>query len=129
MNNPLPRWEHPYYVFERSYEDYARSGPPHGHDQFTNVMDLDLPISRWTTVCKDDRLLNHLMTLFWTWDNYLSRCVDRHIFFEDLSCMGSAEGAIEGPRFCSSFLVNALLAMASVRRGFLDPDPRRIRGS
>lgn len=50
--------------------------------------------------------MNHLMTLFWTWDNTVEPILFRPLFEDDL-CNNSAA-------FCSPFLVNALLALSCV---------------
>ncbi|KAK1240310.1 hypothetical protein MKX08_007752 [Trichoderma sp. CBMAI-0020] len=73
-----------------------------------------LPISKWTRVSSDDVHLTHLFNLFWTWDNTISRVIDRDIFLADLKNMASSWHAhsASGGEFCSSFMVNALLALA-----------------
>ncbi|KAH0421225.1 C6 transcription factor [Colletotrichum camelliae] len=69
-----------------------------------------LPVSRWTTVLKDDRILTQLLELFWTWDGTLSRLVARDFFSAELS---SAD-AQQKHQFCSPLLVNAILAVSSL---------------
>ncbi|XPS79748.1 hypothetical protein M3J09_011720 [Ascochyta lentis] len=69
-----------------------------------------LPVSRWTTVSSDEKLLNHLLLLFWTWDMIVNRVVDRTLFEEDLRTLDPSKQ--ESTHFCSPFLVNALLALA-----------------
>lgn len=87
-------------------------GPAQTRDQYTQnhvIIDLPvlgLPFSRWTSVCTDDRFMNHLMALFWTWDNTVEPVLFRPLFEEDL-CGSRAT-------FCSPFLVNALLALSCV---------------
>jgi hypothetical protein len=71
-----------------------------------------LPISRWTAVSTDEKLLNHLLLLFWTWDTLVNRVIDRTLFEDALKHMDPSDQ--EGMRFCSPFLVNALLALACV---------------
>lgn len=70
-----------------------------------------LPVSRWTTVSKDDKFLSHLLLLFWTWDTTVNRVLDRTIFEEDLKSLDPIS-IQEGLPFCSPFLVNAILALA-----------------
>lgn len=72
---------------------------------------ITLPISRWTTVLKDDKVLTQLLDLFWTWDGTLSRLVARDLFTAEL---GNAD-AQQKHQFCSPFLVNAILTVSSVR--------------
>ncbi|KAH6949622.1 hypothetical protein DER45DRAFT_606568 [Fusarium avenaceum] len=74
-----------------------------------------LPISRWTTVSNDDKLLSHLLMLFWTWDTICSRIIDRTILEEDLKSLDPLSPSSSPPAmllFCSPFLINALLAVS-----------------
>lgn len=71
-----------------------------------------LPISRWTAVSTDEKLLNHLLLLFWTWDTPVNRVIDRTLFEDALKDMDPSDQEVL--RFCSPFLVNALLALACV---------------
>lgn len=50
--------------------------------------------------------MNHLLALFWTWDNMVEPLLFRPLFEEDLCDNRNA--------FCSPFLVNALLALSCV---------------
>lgn len=81
-----------------------------------NVATDSLPISKWTRVSSDDVHLTHLFNLFWTWDNAISRVIDRDIFIADLKNVANPwhDHSTSGGEFCSSLMVNALLAMASV---------------
>jgi len=63
-------------------------------------------------VSTDEKLLNHLLLLFWTWDTLVNRVTDRTLFEDALKRMDPSDQ--EGLRFCSRFLVNALLALACV---------------
>ncbi|KAK5988254.1 Nitrogen assimilation transcription factor nit-4-like protein [Cladobotryum mycophilum] len=80
-------------------------------DLIVNVPMPCLPVSKWTSVSEDDVHLTHLINLFWTWDNTASRVIDREIFIEDLT-RGPGTGYPATTEFCSSFMVNALLALA-----------------
>ncbi|KAF7550216.1 hypothetical protein G7046_g8085 [Stylonectria norvegica] len=78
---------------------------------------VSLPISQWTRVSDDDELLTHCLTLFWTWDNTLTRLIHRGMFLRDL-CAGkdavntlSENGQMQ---FCSKLLVNAILAASTI---------------
>ncbi|OHE97140.1 hypothetical protein CORC01_07581, partial [Colletotrichum orchidophilum] len=73
-----------------------------------------LPISRWTNVLQDNQVLTHLLHLFWTWDSTLSNIVDKGRFFADL-CSDVPELTLGSQKvFCSSFLVNAILAVSAL---------------
>ncbi|KAH7175470.1 hypothetical protein EDB81DRAFT_769974 [Dactylonectria macrodidyma] len=77
----------------------------------------ELPISRWTRVSIDDEMLTHLFTLFWTWDNTVARIIHWGLFVEDMCAETPPQtDAREPPRhqFCSEFLINAMLAAATI---------------
>ena len=86
----------------------------YNEDAPVDLLDFSLPISRWTSVHKDDRLLNHLLTLFWAWDNTVEPCLYRPLFEEDLADGAPQTSGPSTDTFCSSFLVNALLALSCV---------------
>jgi hypothetical protein len=84
-------------------------------DVFIDLPALSLPLSRWTSACEDDRLMNHLLTLFWTWDNMVEPTLFRPLFEEDLSNHDPQTTNLDShASFCSHFLVNALLALSCV---------------
>lgn len=57
------------------------------------------------------------MLLFWTWDTVCNRIIDRTIFEEDLKNFDpTTPSAPSELRFCSPFLVNAVLAVSCVCR-------------
>ncbi|KAF4337567.1 nitrogen assimilation transcription factor nit-4 [Fusarium beomiforme] len=94
---------------------------------------LTLPLSRWTNVLQDDKFLTHLLLLFWTWDTACNRIIDRTIFEDDLKNLDPTTlGAPSELRFCSPFLVNALLAVSCLYSTnpitFSIPDELSTRG-
>lgn len=73
----------------------------------------DIPIYRvpakpWTTVTDDDDLVSHLISIWFTWSQPWFHWVNRDLFIRDMQA-GSLDCG-----FCSPFLVNAILAEASV---------------
>ncbi|KAH7189822.1 hypothetical protein DER44DRAFT_635873, partial [Fusarium oxysporum] len=52
-----------------------------------------------------------IMLLFWTWDSKANRVLDRKMFEEDLQNLDPTSVSNGALRFCSPFLVNALLAV------------------
>ncbi|KAF4999111.1 hypothetical protein FGRMN_2674 [Fusarium graminum] len=104
--------DHPEHVFEEAWR-----GTQRGFSEDTVLVDLPgqaLPLSRWTNVYHDDKTLSHLLLLFWTWDTSCNRVIDRTLFEDDLRNLDpSARGAPSELRFCSPFLVNAILALYS----------------
>lgn len=90
----------------------------HDRDVDENVfVDLPVPqldVARWTTACLDNRLMNHLLSLFWTWDNNVEHMIYQPMLEEE---MGSKDPDASDPnahRFCSRFLINGLLALSCV---------------
>ncbi|KAI8253962.1 hypothetical protein K4K58_006867 [Colletotrichum sp. SAR11_239] len=85
-----------------------------------------LPVSRWTTVLKDDRILTQLLEIFWAWEGTLSRLVVRDLFSAELS---NAD-AQQKHQFCSPLLVNAILAVSSLhstrKHSSLHTDAKKI---
>ena len=67
-----------------------------------------VPASPWTDVTGDNDLVSHLVTVWWTWHLPFYCYMDRDMFISDMQ-----RGELGG-KFCSRFLVNAVLAMACV---------------
>ncbi|KAK6224920.1 hypothetical protein QIS74_03247 [Colletotrichum tabaci] len=95
--------------------------PLSNHDSFNrdpsagnSEPDHALPVSRWTIVSRDNKLLTHLFDMFWMWDSTLSHLVDRELFIADLSATLPDLSTGQRRSFCSPFLVNAILAVASL---------------
>ncbi|WZH46555.1 Nit-4-like protein [Fusarium acuminatum] len=104
--------DHPEHVFEKAWRGSQRK--PSKDSVFVDISRFTLPLSRWTNVHHDDKLLSHLLLLFWTWDTACNRVIDRTLFEEDLRNLDpSAPSALPELRFCSPFLVNAILALYS----------------
>ncbi|KAJ4118707.1 hypothetical protein NW768_010767 [Fusarium equiseti] len=122
--------DHPGYIFEEAWQDTQRRA---SEDLFINPSEYTLPFSKWTNACQDDKLLSHLMLLFWTWDTVCIRIIDRTIFEEDLKTLNpTTPSAPSELRFCSPFLVNALLAVSCLystnSSTFSIPDELSTRG-
>ncbi|GKT62353.1 C6 transcription factor [Colletotrichum tofieldiae] len=93
-------------------------------DQSAGNADSDhvLPVSCWTVVSQDNKLLTYLVDMFWTWDGTLSHLIDRELFIGDLSAAGPNFSAGQQRGFCSPFLVNTILAVASLHATRKRPD-------
>ncbi|KAF5019716.1 hypothetical protein F66182_8259 [Fusarium sp. NRRL 66182] len=104
-------YDHPGHIFEETGRDTQHTFAEDGI-----VVDLPgnaLPLSRWTSVYQDDKLLNHLLLLFWTWDTACNHIIDRTTFEDDLKNLDPATPSASFQLcFCSPFLVNALLAVS-----------------
>lgn len=68
-----------------------------------------VPAAPWTTVTDDDHLVSHLVSLYFTWDHPFSQLIDQTLF------LGHMEAGDLKSEFCTPFLVNSILAVASVR--------------
>ena len=62
--------------------------------------------TRWTTVTDDNTIVANLISLYLSWEHTIFRLFDEDYFLDQL-----AEGKTD---YCSSLLVNALLAIATV---------------
>lgn len=61
--------------------------------------------NHWTTVTSDHDLLEHLLSLYFCWEYPIFACLSKKHFLEDFYAGRS--------RYCSSMLVNVLLALGS----------------
>lgn len=68
---------------------------------------LFAPAKPWTKITDSDRLVSHLLSLYFTWDYPCYTWFDQDLFLADMIAGQS--------RFCSPLLVNAILAHACVR--------------
>ncbi|SPQ19178.1 58716754-bab3-402c-a9b1-468d22b5aba9 [Thermothielavioides terrestris] len=67
------------------------------------VPEMQVPPGTWTTITGDSRLVQHLLALYFCWEYPTFASLSKEHFLKDF---------MEGrPRFCSSILVNALLAL------------------
>jgi hypothetical protein len=65
------------------------------------------PAKPWTTITDSDRLVSHLLSLYFTWNHPCYIWFDQNLFLADMIAGQS--------RFCSPLLVNSVLAHACVR--------------
>ncbi|EAW12394.1 fungal specific transcription factor domain-containing protein [Aspergillus clavatus NRRL 1] len=65
---------------------------------------FSVPARPWTTITSSDRLVSHLLSLYFTWDYPCYNWFDQRLFLADMIGCHS--------RFCSQLLVNAVLAHA-----------------
>lgn len=83
----------------------------HSHVTLEMLCDIPLfqvPAKPWTAVTDDDNLVSHLVSLYFTWEHPFSQLVDQVILLAEMN-----KGDL-GSELCTPFLVNSLLAMASV---------------
>ncbi|CAI6336051.1 unnamed protein product [Periconia digitata] len=103
-------YEDPEYMFSTGYsyvhEQYVDK------DVFVDLPALHLDLARWTSACQDNRPMNHLLALFWTWDNSVQHLIYQPMVEEHLSSKDPHVSDTHERRFCSRFLINALLALS-----------------
>ncbi|RLL94262.1 hypothetical protein CFD26_101717 [Aspergillus turcosus] len=75
-----------------------------------------VPAAPWTTVTVDDDHVSHLILLWFTWVHPFYNWIDRDLFLRDMQ-----SGKLDS-KFCSPFLVNAILADACAYSGSLESD-------
>lgn len=69
---------------------------------------IKVPARPWTNVTRDDDLISHLVSLYFTWDYPFNAFLDQEVFLRHMTNADLAS------QFCSPFLVNALLSNACV---------------
>lgn len=77
-----------------------------GVSRLTDMPIYRVPASPWTTVVDDDDLVSHLVSLYATWEHVFFDGVVLELFIRDMRSQDPAS------YFCSSFLVNCILATA-----------------
>ncbi|KAL4900102.1 hypothetical protein BDW74DRAFT_188665 [Aspergillus multicolor] len=71
-----------------------------------------VPAKPWTTVTDDDDLVSHLISLHFTWTNPVMCWIDKDVFIREMQ-----KGDLRS-RYCTPFLVNAILSVASYNSDF-----------
>lgn len=67
------------------------------------IPDMTIPASTWTNITSDSGLVQHLLALYFCWEYPTFASLSKEHFLKDFQ-----NGT---PRYCSSILVNALLAL------------------
>ncbi|KAK1237767.1 hypothetical protein MKX07_003603 [Trichoderma sp. CBMAI-0711] len=67
------------------------------------------PVTSWTRVTTDPRLIMHLMNMYFNYHYPYFTTLSRKLFWRDF--MRGRAGLRPGPTYCSSLLVNAMLAL------------------
>ncbi|CRG83977.1 Nitrogen assimilation transcription factor nirA [Talaromyces islandicus] len=66
--------------------------------------DEQFSVAQWTRVTNDERLVEHLMTMYFTWHYAYFTTLSKPLFYRDYQRGHSSQ-------YCSSLLVNAMLAL------------------
>ena len=70
---------------------------------------IRVPAQPWTTVTQNDNDVSHLISIYFTWQNFGYPSVDQDVFVQAM------RSELLDSFFCSPFLVNCMLAVACVR--------------
>ncbi|KAL2012703.1 hypothetical protein VTN00DRAFT_228 [Thermoascus crustaceus] len=72
----------------------------------------NVPAKPWTSVTDDSQFVSHLVSLYFTWNHPFLQFIDQQLFLKHM-----ASGDLNS-KFCTPFLVNSMLALASMYSGF-----------
>ena len=103
---------------------FLRSGSI-GEDAITSAEDLNQYSTKedalvsWTEVTKDSELVIHLMHMYFTWHYTYFTTLSKSLFYRDFVLGKPAPDSRKRTSYCSSLLVNAMLALGCRRRSFL----------
>lgn len=95
---------------------FLRSGSV-GEDATTSAEDLNQyetkedALVSWTKVTEDPELVIHLMNMYFTWHYTYFTTLSKSLFYRDFVLGKPAPDSRQGTRYCSSLLVNAMLAL------------------
>ena len=70
----------------------------------------DDPITSWTEVTADNELVVHLLNMYFTWHYTYFTTLSKDLFYRDLM-RGHVPGIRKKTEYCTSLLVNAMLAL------------------
>ncbi|KAK3487778.1 nitrogen assimilation transcription factor nit-4 [Neurospora hispaniola] len=89
------------------------------------------PITTWTEVTKNPQLIIHLVNMYFNWHYPYFTTLSRSLFYRDF-IKGKPAGQPRSTVYCSSLLVNAMLALGchftSVDGAFAVPGDSRTKG-
>lgn len=89
------------------------------------------PLTTWTDVTKDTEVIVHLINMYFTWHYPYFTTLSKSLFYRDL-LLGKPPGPQKRTMYCSSLLVNAMLALGchftNSPAGFQDPNDSSTKG-
>lgn len=89
------------------------------------------PAASWTEVTKDTQLIAHLINMYFNWHYPYFTTLSKSLFYRDF-LKGKPRGQPRSTVYCSSLLVNAMLALGchftSVAGAFAVPGDSRTKG-
>ncbi|KAK2932666.1 Zn2-C6 fungal-type DNA-binding domain [Fusarium oxysporum f. sp. vasinfectum] len=109
------------------------SDPTHEGEMEPNFEDYTAgqdPITSWTRVTQDTQLITHLINMYFNWHYPYFTTLSKTLFFQDF--LRGKAGIGRGTAYCSSLLVNAMLALGchftSVAGAYGTPGDSRTKG-
>lgn len=92
----------------------------------------DEPLRTWTTVTSDTDVIVHLINMYFTWHYPFFTTLSRKLFYRDF-LLGKPPGTPKRTVYCSSLLVNAMLALGchftNSPRACADPKDPSTKGN
>lgn len=76
----------------------------------TELLQDEDPTTSWTEVTKDRQLIVHLLNMYWNWHYPYFVTISKKLFWQDF-LKGRPATTPKVPVYCSSLLVNAMLAL------------------
>ncbi|KAM5359853.1 hypothetical protein ACJZ2D_014152 [Fusarium nematophilum] len=114
---------HLIYLGDPNHEGESDPSP----EQYSSGVD---PITTWTRVTQDAQLITHLINMYFDWHYPYFTTLSKAMFFRDF--MRGKAGLGRGTAYCSSLLVNAMLALGchftSVAGAYGTPGDNRTKG-
>lgn len=96
-----------------------------------DISPIEDPITSWSGVTKNRQLVIHLMNMYWNWHYPYFTTLSRSLFWKDF-LNGRHRGQQRGTAYCSSLLVNTMLALGchftSVDGAFAAAGDSRTKG-
>lgn len=91
----------------------------------------DEPLTSWTTVTNDTEVVVHLINMYFTWHYPYFTTLSKSLFYRDF-LYGKPQGTPKRTMYCSSLLVNAMLALGchftNSPKGCADPGDATTKG-
>ncbi|KAG4429906.1 Nitrogen assimilation transcription factor nit-4 [Cadophora sp. M221] len=89
------------------------------------------PLTSWSTVTTDTELIVHLINMYFTWHYGFFTTLSKSLFYRDF-LLGKPQGTPKRTIYCSSLLVNAMLALGchftSSPKACADPNDPSTKG-
>ena len=89
------------------------------------------PLTSWTTVTRDTEVIVHLINMYFTWHYPYFTTLSKNLFYRDF-LLGKPRGTPKRTIYCTSLLVNAMLALGchftNSPAGCADPNDASTKG-